>query len=64
MIINKPLWGQDMRKDIEVCLPARAWALLPVFHIPAGRLPGADLLGNQQADALAQVHGKNGHQGG
>ena len=52
MIMNKPLSGQDMWKDIWVCLKEPE-AILTVFHILAYKalIP----LGNKEADTLALV---------
>ena len=50
MIMNKPLWGQDMWKDIWVHLQEPS-AVLTVFHIPAHEALTAP--GNQEADVLA-----------
>lgn len=50
MIMNKPLWGQDILKNIWVHLPE---AVLTVFYILAHK--ALTPLGNQEAASLAQV---------
>lgn len=50
--MNKPLWGQDMWKDVWVHLQ-KPEAVLTVFHIPAHKvLTPSD---NQEPDVLAGV---------
>lgn len=51
VIMNEPLWGQDIWTDVWVCLQSEA--VLTVFYIPAHKalIPP----GNQAADALAWV---------
>lgn len=46
--INKPLWGQDIWKDIWVHLQ-EPQAVLIVFHVPAHKALTPS--GNQEADA-------------
>ena len=50
--VNKPLWGQDMWKDIWVCLQEPE-AVLTLFQLPAHKV--LTPLGNQEVSALAQV---------
>ena len=52
MMMHKPLWGQDMCKDIRVHLQ-ESEAVLIVFLISAHRALTPP--GNQEADALAQI---------
>lgn len=50
MIVHKPLWSQDMWKDIWVHLPEPE-AILIVFHILARKVLTSP--GDQEAGALA-----------
>lgn len=50
--MNKPLWVQEMWKNIWTRLQEPDANL--VFHVPAHKVPTAS--GNQEADALAKTH--------
>lgn len=53
MIMNKPLWGQEMWKNIWAHLQEPETDL-SVFHVPAHRVSTPP--GNQEADVLAKIY--------
>lgn len=54
MIINKPLWGQEMWKNIWALLQEpEADLIVLVFHVPAHRVSPPP--GNQEAQVLAKI---------
>ena len=52
MIVIKPLWGEDIWKDIWVCFQEPV-AFLTVFHAPDS-IKALPTTGNWGADVLAQ----------
>ena len=52
MLVNKPLWGEDLWKDIWLCFQEPA-AFLTVFHAP-GSIKTLTTTGNWGADVLFQ----------